>query len=76
MFQVFPNPTAGALHVNVTHLPATMRLYNSLGQLIEQGQLTAVSTPIMIAKKGIYWLQVEQEGRTYTQKIVVIHSLH
>jgi hypothetical protein len=75
-FELFPNPTTGIVHVNLTELfakNATFSLYNSLGQLIDNGiQLQNGNTlDLSYLPKGMYTLTVTSNGEFRSKKFVL-----
>ena len=72
-----PNPFTDFCQVNYTltnNEPANIQITNALGQIVETQQIEAKEGSITIGKNltaGIYFLQIEQNGRyTSPQKIV------
>ncbi|MBC5772946.1 T9SS type A sorting domain-containing protein [Pontibacter sp. KCTC 32443] len=76
----YPNPSSGRFNVSFTlpdKEPATLRVLNSVGKQVYQEQITKPATlfekqiDISSYGKGIYYLQVEQGGRTLTKRLLV-----
>lgn len=75
---VFPNPFSSSTVVRLKETPlnATIRLYNSMGRtLIEKHNITAKELVIYRdgLPKGIYTLQVSDNGRLMASKKVIIY---
>lgn len=76
----FPNPTSGALwldFVSPIEEPVSIRLYNALGSLVQEWQLTHAQIgriPIDLSAhwSGVYILMIQTSDRSlYQQKIIV-----
>ena len=75
-FELFPNPSNGIIHLNVSETiakNATFSLYNSLGQLINRGiQLqNGVTIDLSYLPKGMYTLSVISNGEFRSKKFVL-----
>ncbi|MEM1322774.1 MAG: T9SS type A sorting domain-containing protein [Bacteroidota bacterium] len=74
---VFPNPSNGAVTIDGTAIPIqdlVIRIFNSSGQLLWQkteqaGQDIQLGAE-ELASKGIYWIQIQGEGFSHTEKLV------
>ena len=75
-FELFPNPSNGIIHLNVSETiakNATFSLYNSLGQLINRGiQLqNGITIDLSYLPKGMYTLSVISNGEFRSKKFVL-----
>ena len=71
--QCYPNPTNGTFTLAVSSVSAAdWWLYNSLGQLVQNGNLQG-ATLINIAShaEGIYYLRVKVDGDVVTKKVLL-----
>jgi hypothetical protein len=73
--QISPNPfvTSFTIHQNNSEYPLSIRLFNSLGQLVfaeKNVQNNALVTPPQSLSKGIYLLDIYNEGKHITQRLV------
>lgn len=76
VFAVFPNPNNGQFIIQLVQTPNTVAhftLHDATGRLVQQQDLTNVSTTITIAdaRTGMYFLQVVQNGVTRTERVVI-----
>jgi len=74
-WQVYPNPTAGKLRVELpqAYVGQQLRVLNNLGQCIRQQALRSTSTNLDLSDcaAGMYILQVQGVSNTLTRRIVV-----
>lgn len=75
-FAVFPNPNNGQFTIQLVQAPnsvAYYTLYDATGRLVQQQNLTNVSTTVTVAdaRSGMYFLQVLQNGVTRTERVVI-----
>lgn len=80
-FKLFPNPTSnGVLYLQLEHsvsTPIYYNMYNTLGQkfihqnLIDSIPNQAYNIHLERIPQGIYWLEIEIEGKSYIQKVVL-----
>ncbi|MCI4668514.1 MAG: T9SS type A sorting domain-containing protein [Bacteroidia bacterium] len=74
--KVYPNPSANQdLTVEMPSAkPATLRLFHLNGQLVAEKETSFGKETILSTAKlnnGTYYLQVAQDGKYYTQKVVI-----
>lgn len=72
--KVYPNPTHQTFFVEAEEgVIETIELLNVLGQSVKtiSGQGQQVECSVEGLAKGVYWLKVEQKGKTWTQKIQI-----
>ncbi len=74
---IFPNPTQGKLYVRL-QLPlgvqhAHVSLFDPMGRIVLQQSLHQGSNALSLAhlSAGLYLVQVEVEGKVYTEKVVL-----
>jgi PKD repeat protein len=75
-FELFPNPSSGIIHLNVSERiakNATFSLYNSVGQLIQYGIQMQNGNTIDLSHlpKGLYTLSVISNGEFRSKKFVL-----
>ena len=69
---VYPNPAASQLTVDLTEAgKASLAIYNILGQAVMEETLQNISNTINIAElsSGLYFVKVNQNGKSHTVKI-------
>lgn len=75
-FKLYPNPSSGALTVEVPASvwqgPMEWRLYNASGQMVQEGKLQTQRSDLQLAvpQKGIYFLRVSGEQYSRVRKIL------
>ncbi|MCB9299526.1 MAG: T9SS type A sorting domain-containing protein [Lewinellaceae bacterium] len=79
-FSVFPNPAVDELNVRLGDFvgeTATLSIFNSMGQLVQQRDLGEIQTPteriqLNNLQSGVYYMSVQVEGQgTFTEKFLV-----
>ncbi|MBL7964870.1 MAG: T9SS type A sorting domain-containing protein [Flavobacteriales bacterium] len=73
-FSVFPNPSTGTVQVRMDAAHAqrtTLRVLNSLGQVVQAASLTASLTELRIQAPGVYVVQLMDGEHLGMQKLVV-----
>jgi hypothetical protein len=73
---VYPNPVnTGVFTVSLKEntTPANYSLTNLLGQQVQVGKLMSLNNSVNVTSLqiGIYILQVEQEGKTFSTKLII-----
>ena len=73
---VYPNPVQEGLftiELANTNAPASYSLTNLLGQEVQKGTLMALTNtiPVHDLSEGVYLLQVNQEGKRFTTKLMI-----
>ena len=72
-FQLFPNPTRGAVTLQLSEarlLQRQVQVYNGLGQLVSQQQLTTLNQQLLVpVTAGTYWVAIA--GMAGGQRLVV-----
>ena len=74
LFSIYPNPTSDYLSINsITNNPYQIHLFDTNGKLILEKVDLQQNTRIDIHNfpSGIYFIQIQQEGNTYTEKIII-----
>lgn len=72
LISLYPNPNNGKFTVNVSCVPAQIRIVNSLGQIIQQTKIdNKADIDFKINNKGIYFLQLITAKETVVKKIIV-----
>lgn len=71
---IYPNPSQGEVYIYIADFSnnATLRIYNSNGQLIKQQEVDEQTSTINISQKGLYFIEV-LNGSEHTTKRVVIY---
>ena len=73
--KIYPNPTAGTVNIefpSVNH-PKTLRIYDALGRQIQQHQVTASQSEILVnlPTEGLYLFLTEIQGQiVFSQKVI------
>jgi hypothetical protein len=73
---VYPNPVHESLftvELANTNAPARYSLTNLLGQVVQEGSLVSLTNaiPVHDLSEGVYLLQVNQEGKRFTTKLMI-----
>lgn len=75
---IYPNPTAGTIHINVSGFDATAKVQanirNIMGQTVEQADLTVNSNNTITfdnLANGIYLVTITAADKHFTQRIVL-----
>jgi hypothetical protein len=73
---VYPNPVQEGLftiELANTNAPASYSLTNLLGQEVQKGTLMALTNtiPVHDLSEGVYLLQINQEGKRFTTKLMI-----
>lgn len=73
-FKLYPNPTQSEVTIELenNNLPATISVYNMVGQVIYTEQTTEAIQRIATSAwpEGLYMIQIEQGGQRYMQKLM------
>lgn len=71
---IYPNPAKDFVTINAPSAIKTVKVYNTVGQLVIEKSVKEVSAKISVneLKSGVYFVTVETEKGTYTQKINVL----
>lgn len=74
LFSVYPNPSTNGrvtIEGQAEHIGSTFTVYNSAGQIVDQGQIAATRQTLEIAgARGAYYLVVETSNGTFTEKVL------
>ncbi len=71
LFNIFPNPTTGTIHINSNDQPVkTIRLYDLYGKFIEEHHSNNFSVSDL--PNGIYYIKIETNTASFTKKLIVI----
>ena len=73
---VYPNPVQEGLftiELTNTNAPASYSLTNLLGQEVQKGTLMSLTNaiPVQDLSEGVYLLQINQEGKRFTTKLMI-----
>lgn len=73
---VYPNPVHESLftiELANTNAPARYSLTNLLGQVVQEGSLLSLTNaiPVHDLSEGMYLLQINQEGKRFTTKLMI-----
>lgn len=73
---VYPNPVHESLftiELTNTNAPARYSLTNLLGQVVQEGSLVSLTNaiPVHDLSEGMYLLQINQEGKRFTTKLMI-----
>ncbi|OYT17359.1 MAG: hypothetical protein B7C24_03005 [Bacteroidetes bacterium 4572_77] len=77
--KIYPNPSHGIVHINLAklHKDAQLLVYNSLGQLVMQNDISKEDSNLKIIdfssfESGIYLFQLKIQGQEVTQEKLII----
>ena len=75
---VYPNPSTGIFTLSfpssITHLPSSITIYNTIGEKVFNQQfnnLTIQQIDLTSQPKGIYFIKIIAEDKSYSQKIII-----
>ena len=69
---VYPNPTNGILHIEGIHETTNYRLFNSLGQVVMEGQSDSdLQINVKPLGQGFYFMEISNSLGVSTRKIIV-----
>lgn len=68
---VFPNPTAGIIHIKTSESMDAIAVFNSEGQVVFKENPDAHFTTLQLKNPGIYMVQIQMKQEMVTRKIVV-----
>jgi len=77
LLSIYPNPIPSGESLKIIGLKpsqaATVKIYNSAGVIVQKKNLAPYTQASLIInlKTGLYYLQLEQQGQSSTQKLVV-----
>jgi hypothetical protein len=73
--QLYPNPSTGIVNIQLgQNLPVkSIRIFNSLGQLVEHYSNSETVLNLNHLEKGIYHLEIETTDNIYIQKQLVLY---
>lgn len=72
-FSIYPNPSNRILNISIpTATEFSYAIYDLNGKLLQQKQNSAAQISIENLANGLYLLQVSAEGKTATQKLIVM----
>lgn len=71
--QVYPNPNTGTFTIESKDLINTLKIYNSIGQLIQEDEVNAPTTKVNIPtiQTAIYFVAIETEMGTIVEKVLI-----
>jgi len=70
-FSVFPNPSEGQFSLRFEKtVAATIKVFDAVGKLVLTETSRSQAVNLELPKSGIYFLQVETEAGTFTQKLI------
>lgn len=68
---IYPNPSSGIFHVESANMKnPSLKVFNYLGELILEEKLTS-EIDLSNSSKGVYFIQINDETKSYSQKIIV-----
>jgi hypothetical protein len=65
--KIVPNPTTGVIQINFEYLNEPFVIYNSIGQILLQGNLSE-SIDLQYFMNGIYWLKVGEQWAKFVKE--------
>lgn len=73
-FQVYPNPASEVIRLGSAWNAGHIRIFDTWGRCVLDREVMPEGQPeirLEGLESGIYWLQLQQEGRTFYQKLMV-----
>lgn len=73
-FTLYPNPTDGIIHIQSTRVLQTVKVLNSLGEIIQQLTINADKSSIDLSSypAGIYILSLQEEGKVPSIRKIIL----
>lgn len=73
IFKLFPNPASNRLYIQLGHPQSnyTVRIYNSLLELVMEEDNAKSELDISTLRPGIYFVEINQDGRYGFNKLIV-----
>ncbi|WP_294822398.1 S8 family serine peptidase [uncultured Flavobacterium sp.] len=68
---IYPNPSSGNIIIEPAVYPVKATLYTTLGQLIDEKELTAADNDLYVTKAGIYILTVTGTSTSHSETIII-----
>lgn len=71
---IYPNPAKDFVTINAPSTIKSVKVYNTVGQLVIEKSVKEISTKVSVSdlNTGVYFVTIETEKGTYTQKINVL----
>jgi len=71
---IYPNPAKDFVTINAPSTIKAVKVYNTVGQLVIEKSVKDVTTKVSVSdlRTGVYFVTIETEKGTYTQKINVL----
>lgn len=71
--RIFPNPTSGNIEINQTNNLKSIRLLNSIGEILftSNSHMNKLDFSSLQLQNGIYFLEVNCDEKNYLKKIVI-----
>jgi len=71
-FDIYPNPTSDRLNINGLDESSIVRIYNLTGKqlFVGKAEQATMSIDLSTYDKGLYLLQVETNGKSFTSKVI------
>lgn len=70
IISVYPNPTSENFYLNTSET-AIIDIYDLTGRLVKTAKYNSTAVSVAGLKSGVYLLQIEVEGKTTIQKLIV-----
>ncbi len=75
LFEVYPNPSSGVFNIELSNSTAkSIWIYDAMGSIIlhyENIQEKSMITDLSNFNKGVYYLKLETENKSYSKRIIV-----
>jgi len=70
--KVSPNPSHGIFNIEGANIPARITIYNAFGGLVfSEEVMLPVEINLESKPKGVYFIKVETENTTYSEKLII-----
>lgn len=69
-FNIYPNPVSVELYIVHNYNELVFKIYSVDGKLVQQGFIENLKINVSILEKGLYILQLENNGKTEIRKII------
>lgn len=73
--ELFPNPSSGKFILNMDYVflskKSKIEVYNIVGELILEKQITSNEVDLSSFSKGVYFLKIYSEEKVYSEKVII-----
>lgn len=71
LWQIYPNPSTGWVQIANQKYSAEVKVFNAMGQLLQQLTISPHTTQYLSLNSGTYFLQIQTKRDVRVEKVVV-----